>query len=241
MIEIKSKEDIFKLIEEADKLKPLTIINKSSDGDEVEKKYRSIYLIGYKNINLSLLDSEIAWNFLNKTQNIIDLQDFLLTYDHQKLINKAKKTVKDKDCKKIETFFEKFYKERERKYREIFKGNLEDNDLIFLETEEYALDYKLPPKLEISIKAQDYWRFPKLFEKLNNNLKSHLMNFLDLQTVGKFSMCNKAIHQFVTTKYNFEKLAKFYCLMIFKNTNLYINVEKELKLYKNYFEMYKKR
>ena len=73
MIEIKSKEDIFKLIEEADKLKPLTIINKSSDGDEVEKKYRSIYLIGYKNINLSLLDSEIAWNFLNKTQNIIPL------------------------------------------------------------------------------------------------------------------------------------------------------------------------
>ena len=240
LIEYKSKEEIFKLIEEVDKLKSLNNFNKIIISNEEDlKKYRSIYSIGFKNVNLSLLEHDSVWSFLHKTQNLIDLQDFLLTYDHHKLINKAKISVKDKDTKKIENYFEKFYLQREKKYKEIFRGNLEDNDLIFLETEEYTLDYKVTSN-DKSL-GKDYTKFPVLFEKLSTYLKSHFLNFLDIHTVGKFSMCSKSLNNFVNKTYNIEKLAKFYCLMIYKNHNLYKNDEKQLKLYKNYFEMYKNR
>ncbi len=242
LIENKSKEEIFNLIEEADKLKlPTTPAFVQNEPYEITKKYKIIYQIRYKSLNLSLLDNENVWNFLHKTQNIIDLQDFLLTYDHHKLINKAKKTVKDKDSKKLMDYFEKFYKERERKYREIFKGNLEENDLIFLESEEHIKEYRHPNKHTETGKTTDFLKFHKLFEGLNTHLKSHIVNFLDLQSVGKFSMCSKQIYNFIKKAFNPEKLAKFYCLLIFKHTNVYTNDEKELKFYKNYFEMYKNR
>ena len=239
MIESKSKDEIFKLIEENEKNS--NFINNTSFNKDVGKKYKSVYLIDYKNINLSSLDSDLAWNFLYKTQNIIDLQDVLITYNQHKLINNVFKKVKDKDCKKMVDYFEKFEKERERKYKEIFKGNLEDNDLIYLQTEEYVLDYKLPVKIDLSQKINDYSNFSELFEKLNSDLKSYIMNFLDIQSVGKFSICNKSFYQFISKKYNYEKLAKFYCLLIFKNTNIYVNEEKDLKIYRNYFEMFRKR
>lgn len=239
MIENKTKEEIFKLIEEVDKLKSLTSLNKIIIPYEDVKKFKSVYLIGYKNVNLSLLEHDYVWNFIHKTQNLIDLQDFLLTYDHHKLINNAKISVKDKDSKKIENYFEKFYLQREKKYKEIFRGNLEDNDLIFLEFDENTLDYKSYQKEKVSTK--DYSKFPVLFDNLSTHLKSHFLNFLDINTVGRFSMANKKLYNFVNKTYNIEKLAKFYCLMIYKNHNLYKNDEKGLKLYKNYFEMYKKR
>jgi hypothetical protein len=241
MIENKAKEDIFKLVEEADKLKPVKKSPQQLEFYEIPKKYKSVFEIGFNRLNLSLLEHESVWNFIHKTNNLIDLQDFLLTYDHHKLISKAKKNVKDKDSKKIVDYFEKFYKERERKYREIFKGNLEDNDIIFLETEEYIKEYKHPNKHATTVKNLDFHKFPKLFELLTSNLKSHMLNFLDIQSVGKFSMINKQIYHFVAKKYNYEKLAKFYCLMIFKGHNLYKHDEKKLKLYKNYFDMFKKR
>lgn len=239
MIENKQKEDIFKLIEAADSLKIETRSKSSQNVAEPEKRYKSVYQVSFKSLNLSLLDNDHVWHFLHKTQNIIDLQDILLTYDHHKLINKAKSNVKDRDSKKIVDYFEKYYKERERKYREIFKGNLEDNDLIFLETEEYIKEYKIPSKPVQ--KSADYSKFPKLFELLTSGLKSHLLNFLDIQSVAHFSMCSSELYNFVKKKYSYEKLAKFYCLMLFKNNNIYQNDEKALKVYRNYFEMYKLR
>ena len=134
-----SKEELIKIIEDANlnflkKSKSYEIDPKSLNLISDFKLKKEKLSIGSRHlvyINDEKIQTEFVWNFINSYVNIIDLKDMINSFDHYKVIQKAKSSVKDKDNYKLNEYFEKYAESRERKFKELFKRNLEDNDLQF--------------------------------------------------------------------------------------------------------------
>jgi hypothetical protein len=169
-------------------------------------------------LNVKEIGFQKAWNFLNASVNLIDLKDLLNAYDHHKLINKAKTIVKDKDNKKLNDYFEKYQESREKKFREVFRANFEDNDLKFLEGDKLAeqeMQRKLKKNLMNNITEgllkSDLSKFSNLFHAQNHDLiRSNILHFLDIFSLGKLSMVNKSYREYVIKKFPLELTAKNY-------------------------------
>jgi hypothetical protein len=207
-----------------------------------EHEYENEYQNKYNNINSNNY-IENPWDFISKNVHLIDMKDLMNNYDEHKLIQKANTTVKDKDVKKIEEFYKKFYEEREQKMREIFTASLEDNDILYLHEDE-MITYQYEKNLEKKMNENNYKgnikSFNDKFRSCSTYLKIQILDFCDIFSVGKFGLVNKNFYEFVYKHYHFEKISKNYCMAIFKNSNLYINQAEKID-FKNYFMMLKNR
>jgi hypothetical protein len=254
LLENYSKEEIMKQIEESD----LRSLKKSKSADwsvqNIPLVKREVYIIDFKKSkNEALGENERPWAFISPNVNLIDLKDLLNNFDHYKLIKKAKTIVKDKDNSKLNEFFDKYTDSREKKYRDIFRMNLEDNDLNFLEGDRYMEQEKNKKmkkilSMNMTEKLQkDVFNFPTHFINCNSLIKNSILEFLDIYSIGKFGLVNKNFYKYIFKdgKFNFEKIAKNYALAIFKNSPnqnpIYLNDQEKLKIYKNYFSMLKNR
>jgi hypothetical protein len=243
LLENYSQETIMKMIEDYD-IKQTIRKNQNlySIATNVKSPLKDNYYIQMTKIKPSELTKEQVWEFISKNVNIVDLRDLLTSYDHMKLINKAKKEIKDKDSKKFTEYFEKFYENREKKYTDLFKACLEDNDLQFLgNTYEYEQYFKNKKKKD-NLGKIDPIQFYDCFRNSSDYVRTNICDFLDIFSVGKFGMVNKYLNNFVNTKYDLESVAKKYCAGVFKNTNIYVNDKQRIKsLYKSYLSMFAKR
>lgn len=202
------------------------------------KKTINYYLNQYEKNN-----SENPWDFISNNVHLIDMKDLMNNYDEHKLIQKANKTVKDKDVKKIDEFYKKFYEDREQKMREIFQASLEDNDILYLK-EDDLITHQYKKNLEKKVNEYtlkgDINTFSDKFRSCSTYLKIQILDFCDIFSVGRFGLVNKNFNEFTNNHYHFEKISKNYCMAIFKNSNLYINQSEKID-YKNYFTMLKLR
>jgi hypothetical protein len=243
LLESYSQETIMKMIEEYN-IKQTVKRNHNqyaiATNVKISKK-ENFYVQMTKN-NPNDLTKEQVWDFISKNVNVVDMRELLNSYDHMKLINKAKKETKGADSKKFSEYFEKFYENREKKYTELFKACLEDNDIQFLiNTQEYENHFKNKKKKENFGKI-DPAAFYGLFTSSSEYVKSNVLDFLDIFTVGRLGLVNKILNNYVYKRYDLENVAKKYCVSIFKNTNIYVNDKSTINtLYKNYFSMIKNR
>jgi hypothetical protein len=243
LLETYSQETIMKMIEDFNIKQTIkNNQNKYAIATNVKIQKKENFYIQMTKVNPADLSNEQVWDFISKNVNIVDLRDLLHNYDHMKLINKAKKEVKDKDSRKFSEYFEKFYENREKKYTELFKACLEDNDMMFLtNTNDYGQYFKQKKKKDNFGKI-DPNMFMDLFTGSSEYVKSNILDFLDIFSVGKLGLVNKYLSRFVFKKYDLESVAKKYSVGIFKNTNIYVNDKDRINsLYKSYLSMFSKR
>ena len=250
-----AKEELIELIEEAN-LNTLRLSNRIIDNspnkinDYISRK--EVNYIACRSLHkFEKIPIECAWNFLNSSVNLVDLKDVLNTYDHFKLIKKAKLTVKDKDSYKLNEYFERYAEMRERKFKELFKRNLEDNDLLFLEGDVFMnaevskkTKKNLSNNITDALLRSDLGKFLEIFTNTKSVLKNHILEYLDIFSIGKLSQCNKSMYKYLhhSKEFSLESIAKKYCVAIFKNTALYLNDAKKIKdVYKNFLHMLSKR
>jgi hypothetical protein len=240
LLENYSQETIMKMIEDYD-IKQTIKKNQGlySIATHVKAPLKENFYVQMTRVKPSELTREQVWEFISAKVNIVDLRDLLHSYDHMKLINKAKKEIKDKDSKKFSEYFEKFYENREKKCAELFKASLEDNDMQFLRnTCEYEHYFKGKKKKENYGKV-DPKLFLDCFRNSSDYVRTNILDFLDIFSVGKISMVNKYLYQFVNSKYDLEGVAKKYCAAVFRNTNIYVNDKQRINsLYKTYMNMW---
>jgi hypothetical protein len=256
LLENHSKEDILKMIEEYNlnilrKSKSAIVSNSMHDKYEL-KLMKEVHKVEIKNKEVSgtkFNDSD-AWGFLNTPSvNVIDLKDLLQSFDHHKLIKNAKKIVKDKDNYKLHEYFEKYYENREKKFKEIFKANLEENDIKFLIGDQYMENELLKKQkknmsqnISVNLSKSDLTKFSYYFFTSGDVIKNSILEFLDLSSIGKLGQCDRKLYNYIYRTYNIERIARNFCVGIFKNTNLYTNDQNKIKeQYRNYISMYFKR
>jgi hypothetical protein len=256
-IENYNKEEIMKQIEEYD-IK--CTISKPNKGKEImtlttpplilpKKEVLQIIIKKFPSPNSEdqHLCHEQCWSFISNNVNVIDMQDFLHSYDHHKLINKAKTIIKDKDTYKLNEYFEKFYENREKKFKELFRANLEDNDIKFIDGDEKFMDYVIKKNKKTFMNnisenliknPNSLMKFSKFYDNIGDFAKEQIYEYLDIFSLGKFGLTDKKMFHHIFKKYGLEKIAKNYCLSIFRNTGTYLNDQDKLKdSYKNYMSM----
>lgn len=243
LVESFAKEEIMKMIEEYD-LK-VGIPKKNSNSNQinpVQQKNHIIKLSIFQH-NHGFTSSEEAWNFLHSNVNIIDMKDLLHSYDQYKLISNAKSKIKDKNSYKLDEYFESFDREREKKFHEVFRANLEDNDIKFMAADDTYHNYEVKSQKKNLIEQnQDLTGFYGSFFSSPDIVKSTIMEFCDIFSIGKLGLVNKKLNEYVYKKFKLEQIAKTYCLSIFKHSGTYVNDQKILNsLYKNYMSMFTNR
>lgn len=262
LIENNTKDEIFKMIEDSD-LKSFNLKKTKSNQDvnnsqinvnsQLNNQIQNRKEINRLGIKRNYFEEEEdpytiqikVWSFIKPSVNLVDLKDLLRAYDHIKLISRARKECKDRDNYKINEYFEKFYESREKKLKEIFKANLEDNDIDFIGGDEKFKEYELKRQkrkimmnLTDNLLKSDLSKFYPLFLNSNQFVKTNILEYLDIFSIGKLGLVTKPLYSFIFNKFNLDRIAKKYCLSIFKNTNLYINEQSMLKdKYKSYMSM----
>jgi hypothetical protein len=250
-----SKEELIILMEEANltklRLSNTIVQNPSTKINDFTSKKEVHYIASRSLRKFETIPIESAWSFINSSVNLIDLKDVLNSYDHFKLIKKAKSIVKDKDSYKLNEYFERYAEMRERKFKELFKRNLEDNDLLFLEGDVFMnvevskkTKKNLSNNLTETLLKSDLGKFIEIFTNTRSVVKNHILEYLDIFSVGKLSQCNKVLYKYLhhSRDFSLESIAKKYCVAIFKNTGLYLNDAKKIKeVYKNFLNMLLKR
>lgn len=251
LVESFAKEEIMRMIEEYD----LKIVNQrnlsskinieQSHQQQQKKRKNEVVKIGLYNQNQSIFTSDEAWNFLHSNVNIIDMKDLLHTYDQYKLISNAKSKIKDKDNYKLNEYFEKFDRDRERKFHEVFKANLEDNDIKYMEIDDTYKTYDPKKTKKNQMELQDessHLNFYNSFFSSPDVVKSTILQFCDIFSIGKLGLVDKKLNDYIYRKFNLEEVAKNYCLSIYKHSGLYVNDQKTLNsLYKSYMAMFANR
>jgi len=211
---------------------------------------RKFINVNFPKLNGNAITHERAWEFLTNLSSIVDIRELLLNHDHQKLMKKVK-DINVKDNKKINDLCDNFFQERIKKIREVIQkaGSIEDNDHYFLKHNDHGLEiksYNLTgfPSINYSsygIKNSiigDLSKFESCFFKINDNLKSYMLKFLDIFSVAKLGLVNKKFYKFAYKQFDLEKLAKSTCVAIFKTSKIYNNDNKLLKnTFSNYLSM----
>ena len=235
-------------------IKTKQLLNNTSNNmlSEINALKETIEDLNYK------LNTE-AWSFLNSVISIINIEDELKYEDQYKLVDDAIKMIKDKDNKKLTKYFEKKDFERNKKIKELYSNCLELNDYRFLKCNNNFLNIKIynnnnnnnnNNKNEKFKKEEDMLDciFDKVFlKKLNNFIKSNIINYLDLNSILSFALTSKNYYNYIFDNnnnicYSFEYICKIYCSSLFKYSNIYSNDLNELsKIYKNFYDMIKCR
>lgn len=198
------------------------------------------------------------WNFIyHEGINFIDLYDALKSFDKNKLYNKVrdeineknkKNGIKDKISSNIALINElnKRFEKKENKIYEFYINNFEDNDIYYLKKtgqwKYYSKTLKEKPKNEIIEKHNlDLY---KLLIKISKNQRLIIFSFVDIFTLGKLGLCDKTLYKLIYIEYNLNiNSSNIYISSIFANSKLYeINTKKIKSQYKNSFlEMLKKK
>ena len=200
----------------------------------------------------------IMWNFIyHQGINFIDLYDALNSFDKNKLYNKIKKEMKDKNKKNdkkdslianvaLINELNKRFEKKENKIYEDYINNFEENDIYYLNKtgkwNYYNKAIKEKPKNEIIEKHNS--NLYKLLIKISKNQRTVIFSYIDIFTLGKLGLCNKTLYKLIYQEYNLNiNSAKIYISAIFANSKLYeVDAKKIKSQYKNSFiEMLKKK
>lgn len=259
LIEEMTKEELMGLVEkwDADQEKSaLARLKVEDEGSKVKKKKvktKEIIVSNLQNSSDKLeekISHEKCWEFIHYSPNIVDIKDLLLNHDHLKMLREAKK-IKNKDNKQINDFFDTFFQNRLKKIKELITRsvNIDDNDFHFLSTCDHGLDiknrvFKGIPTINynaFNIKIQipnDADKLEQNMNRLPDGLKSYLLKYLDIFSIGKLGLANKSFHNLVYKNFDLESLARSNCIAIFKNSQLYENNKRSLEnTFSNYLDM----
>ena len=251
------KEDLIKILEEwkfNEQQKEITEkqrrknIKQSNLQSPISKT--EYYTIEIKENKKDLFSNEYPWSFLKNDLNIIDIKDELKYVDQYKLINEAIKIVKDRDNKKLNSFFEKHDDDRNKLIRDIFSKNLELNDVKYLKDNDNFLGIKVDKfyKTDLTSKEEDNKlvkadQFEKYFyKKINSSLKNLIFEYCGFEAIANLLTVNKKMNECINSKFKKEHLSKIYCSAIYKYSNLYLNDLQSLtSQFTNFYDMMKNR
>ena len=195
----------------------------------------------------------IVWNFIHHQGiNFIDLFDALNSFDKNKLYNKIKEEINEKNKKSgadkkdkimsnvaLVNELNKRFEKKENKIYDRYINNFEENDIYYLKKtgqwKYYSKTIKEKPKNEI-IEKQNLNLY-NLLKNVSNNQRIIIFSFIDIFTLGKLGLCNKTLYTLVYKKYKINiNSAKLYISALFANSKLYEVDPKKIKvLYKNSF------
>ena len=204
-------------------------------------------------------ENNLIWNFLNHPGiNFIDLYDALNSFDKNKLYNKIKNEIKEKNKKNgdkkdklmsnitLVNELNKRFEKKENKIYDAYINNFEDNDIYYLKKtgqwKYYSKTMKEKPKNEI-IENQNLNLY-KLILNISRNQRLVIFSFMDIFTLGKLGLCNKTLYKLIFKEYNLNvNSGKTYISALFANSKLYeIDPKKIKSQYKNSFlEMLKNK
>ena len=256
-----SKEEIQKEIE-ADTLNKQSCLDLKSGfqnkSKSLIKSSKKEYILVSKNMqNIDKVYSnkkeKFVWeSLLNKCENLIDLQDALMSYDKSKLYNKIRAKFKEAQrlnsnknkailSNEMISELNKQFEAKEKKIYSRYCGNLESNDIYYLKK---IRQYKSNANNANDIKNDIYI---KLFNKLISfpkNPRNIILSFLDIFTLGNLLLTNKILYKMVINDYYISKYtAKIYISALFANSNIYEINRQSLKLlyHNNFYSMFKNK
>ena len=267
-----SKEENLKNIEANIALSSIKNNNKDKSSSNTKQKKIEKFIIISKTIKElqekgDLTKSEeinIIWDFIHHQGiNFIDLYDALNSFDKNKLYNKIKQEIKEKNKKNGADKKDKFmanmalinelnkrFEKKEDKIYEKYINNFEENDIYYLKKtgkwKYYSkiLKEKEKPKNEIIEKQNQNTKLYDLLINISKNQRSIIFSFMDIFNLGKLGLCNKTLYKLIFKEFNINiNTAKNYIIALFANSKLYeIDPTKIKTLYKNSFlEMFKNK
>ena len=202
-------------------------------------------------------ENNIIWNFIyHQGINFIDLYDALNSFDKNKLYNKIKQEIKEKNKKNgdkkdklmsniaLINELNKRFEKKENKIYGAYINNFEINDIYYLKKTGQWKYYSKTMKEKNEIIEKNNLKFYNLLLSISKNERSVVFSFMDIFTLGKLGLCNKTLYKLIFKEYNISfNSAKVYISAIFANSKLYEIDPKKLKSqYKNSFlEMFIKK
>ena len=203
-------------------------------------------------------ENHIIWKFIHQEGiNLIDLYDALKSFDKNKLFNKVKEEINEKNKKNgikdkitsniaLINELNKRFEKKENKIYDYYINNFEENDIYYLKkTGQWKYYSKtMKEKSKNTINENNNSKLYDLLIKVSKNQRLIIFSFMDIFTLGKFALCNKKLYNLIFKEFNLNaNSAKVYVSSIFANSNLYqINTKKIKEQYKNSFlEMFKNK
>ena len=265
-----SKEENLKNIETNLNLLSLKNNNKNKSSSNIKHNKVQKFIIISKTIKeiqekgdlTKAEENNIIWDFIHHQGiNFIDLYDALNSFDKNKLYNKIKEEIKEKNKKNgvdkkdklmsniiLINELNKRFEKKEDKIYDKYINNFEDNDIYYLKKtgkwKYYSKLLKEKTKNEIIEKQNKYSKLYELIINISKNQRTVIFSFIDIFTLGKLGLCNKTLYNLIFKEYNVNiNSAKTYISALFANSKLYhIDAKKIKSQYKNSFlEMFKNK
>lgn len=182
---------------------------------------------------MHLVGKKPTFDFISQVFNLIDIRDQIIYFDNNKIIDKVKDLIKNKDNATVYKLFSIHAAKYEKKMAALFdkQTKIEKNDWPFLMRSEKMH--------KISKQVVDGLLY-KLLISSNKLVKNNCLSFLDIFSVGNLALASKKCNTMVSN-YNIEKVAKRYCKAIFENSNLYENKKSKLVKYSSFLNMFSQR